>query len=289
MTTTASTSRDSRTRLQLGALALASLILCLACLGIMVNRIVAFHRENPRVFYQFNRIDAREFNYADRPVTITDEPETGPADAVLVRFGDQTLRIRRTLPPGIDGLPGLQEHADWLRVMRFADASGISDEEFHKRLGTSELPDRLAIITRSSRPGANPESWGKVWKRDWSFDLYELKADGTIEHERLRYPTATRMKEPKPGELHENTWQFQQLPQRRPRRRRLDASRLDVRRPDQRGRDLLRRRPAQAPRAVKPVSRADRPCAAREPCSRAATACAAPHRSCAPSAPDARP
>lgn len=209
MTTTASTSRESRTRLQLGALALATLVLCLACLGIMVNRIVAFHRENPRVFYQFNRIDVREFNYADRSVTITDEPETGPADAVLVRYGDQTLRIRRTLPPGIDGLPGLQEHADWLRVMRFADASGISDEEFHKRLGTSELPDRLAIITRSSRPGANPESWGKVWKRDWSFDLYELKADGTIEHERLRYPTATRMKEPKPGELHENTWQYQ--------------------------------------------------------------------------------
>lgn len=204
-----STSSDRRTRLILGALALASLVACLACLGIMVTRIVAFHRESPRVFYMFNRIDVREFVYADRPVTLTDQPESGPADAVLVRFGDEILRIRRTLPPGIDGLPGLQEHNDWLRVMRFADASGMSDEEFQQRLGSGDLQDRLAIVTRSSRPGANPESWGKVWKRDWSFDFYELKADGTIEHQRLRYPTATRMKEPKPGELHENTWQFQ--------------------------------------------------------------------------------
>ena len=175
----------------------------------MVNRIVAFHRDHPRVFYMFNRIDTREFKYAGRPVTIADEPEKGPADAVIVHYGDQTLRIRRTLPPGIDGLPGLQEHNDWLRVMRFADASGMSDEQFQQRLGTPELPDRLTFVTRSSRPGANPESWGKVWKRDWSFDFYELKPDGTIEHERLRYPSATGMKEAKPGELHENTWQFQ--------------------------------------------------------------------------------
>lgn len=209
MTIQASTSHHRRTRLLLGTVALASLILCLACLGIMVKRIVAFHEQSPRVFFKFNRVEAREFNYAGRPVAITDEPETGPADAVIVRYGDQTLRIRRTLPPGIDGLPGLQEHNDWLRVMRFADASGMSDEDFHQRLGSPELPDRLAFVTRSSRPGANPESWGKVWKRDWSFDFYELKPDGTIEHERLRYPTATRMREPKPGELHENTWQFQ--------------------------------------------------------------------------------
>lgn len=209
MTTQASTSHQRRTRLLLGTVALASLILCVACLGIMVKRIVAFHEQSPRVFYKFNRLEVREFKYAGRPVTITDEPETGPADAVIVRYGDQTLRIRRTLPPGIDGLPGLQEHNDWLRVMRFADASGMSDQDFHQRLGSPELPDRLAFVTRSSRPGANPESWGKVWKRDWSFDFYELKPDGTIEHERLRYPTATRMKEPKPGELHENTWQFQ--------------------------------------------------------------------------------
>lgn len=209
MPTSPSTARNLRPRLLLGALALAGILVCMACLGIMVKRIVAFHEQNPRVFYQFKQIDLREFNYAGRPITITDEPEKGSAEAVIVHYGDQTLRIRRTLPPGVDGLPGLQEHVDWLRVMRFADASGMSQEEFQRRLGSAELPDRLVFITRSSRPGANPESWGKVWKRDWSFDFYELKPDGTIEHDRLRYPTAMRMKEPKPGELHENTWQFQ--------------------------------------------------------------------------------
>jgi hypothetical protein len=198
-----------RGRLALVVVSLAAFALCGGSIALMMQRIIAFHEASPRHFFRFQQLSERQFTYAGRPVTVADDPPTGQAEAVVVTYGDETLRLRRTIPTGRDGMPGLIEHMDWLRIMRFADASGMTDEQFVQRLGTPELPDRLVVVTRSTRPGANPESWGKVWKRDWVFDFYEFKTEGGFEYQRLRYPTATRMKEPKPGELHENTWQFQ--------------------------------------------------------------------------------
>lgn len=212
----------------LGIVSAVSFILCIACVGFLMQRIIAFHDASPRHFFRFQPVNDRTFIYANRPVTFQDEHETGQADTVIVTYGDQTLRIRRTIAAARDGLPGLLDHADWLRVMRFADASGMTDNEFVKRLGTPELPDRLLIMTRSSRPGAEPETWGLVWKRDWIFDFYELQPDGSFTHGRLKHPTAYRMKEPKPGELRENTWQYQAAMNLMPRSGPTKNFRLDA-------------------------------------------------------------
>jgi hypothetical protein len=196
----------TRARLLLVSLAcLAGLIIAAWGLGV---RIRAFHAERPRNIFAFQPVDLREFRYAGRPVTLVDDLTNPQTPYLVVSFGEETLRLRVTVPGNYD-LPGLLAHTDWLRIVRFAPLTGLDAAEFEARIESGEITDRLAIVTRTPRAGANPESWGAVWKRDWEFDFYELLPDGTIAHERLGWPTYRAGQQPKPGELRENTWQYQ--------------------------------------------------------------------------------
>jgi hypothetical protein len=195
-------------------IAIASLVVAIACGLEMARRVRAFHRENPREVYAFRRVNDREFTYAGRPVSFTDDRSNPLAPQLLLAFGDQTRRLNVEVPntdaPARDKLPGLEPHVDWLRVLRMTRADGIKPEVFAQRLAKGELPDRLIIVTRIPRPGSDPATWGSVWKKDWQFDFFELLPDGTIaQYERLKYPTTRGVRRPKAGELHENTWQFQ--------------------------------------------------------------------------------
>ncbi len=205
-------------------IAAASLAAMLACIYLMSQRIATFHRNNPRDIYAFRQIEATEFKYAGRDVSFQMEEvdaahaeknrTLGNAGALMLKYGDESERIRIEIPnttaPGRDKLPGLKRHEDWLKVLRMANTNGESPESFLKKLDAGTIPDRLVIITRIPFPGSDPATWGNVWKKDWQFDFRELMPDGTIKkYERLNYPTTRGVQEPKPGELHENTWQFQ--------------------------------------------------------------------------------
>jgi len=214
------TNRPAQPGRRLAAILAAVGILGLAVSGtLMARRVGAFHAASPRVVYAFQPVDERAFTYAGRPVTIEDEPAPPPsADGVasgspspylIVRYGDETLRLRVLIPRRHE-LPGLKTHEDWMRLLRFAPITGMDMAEFERRLGAGELADRLVIATRAGPAGVDPATWGSVWKRDWVFDFYEFRPDGGFErHERLKYPTTRGVRAPKPGELHENTWQFQ--------------------------------------------------------------------------------
>ncbi len=81
------------------------------------------------------------------------------------------------------------------------------------------------LVTRVQRPGADPETFGKVFRSDWRFDFYELDpAGGIIRHPRLAFPESARslarrqdkarregrpIPERNPDELQPGTWQFQ--------------------------------------------------------------------------------
>lgn len=194
--------------------AVASFVVMLFAGWRMAHRIERFHEEHPRDIYVFRELNAREFQYAGRPVRFTHDLSNPSDQHVILTYGDAKESIRVAIPntdnPARDQLPGLKPFGDWMKVLRMAKATGSTPEQFLERLDRGEVPDRLVIAIRIPNPGTDPATWGNVWKKEWQFDFYELLPDGTISRgERLKYPTTRGIKEPRPGELHENTWQFQ--------------------------------------------------------------------------------
>jgi hypothetical protein len=186
--------------------ATASLAVLAVSVTLMVRRVERFHREHPRQVFAFQPLDEREFKFAGKPVTITDDKSDAEHPKVLVTYGEDKLEIPVSVPPKYE-LPGLKSHEDWMRVVRFGAASGLTPEQFQASL--LEGKDRLAIVTRTPAPGVDPRTWGVAWRTNWVFDFYELMPEGGFFHERLRYPTKSGASKPVEGELHENTWEFQ--------------------------------------------------------------------------------
>ncbi len=165
------------------------------------------HNDNvakDRKYWVFRAVGETEFTYAGRRVTLAEIGDgRGPDDAVLVTFGEEQLRLRVQIPPQ-QPIPGLLKHADWLTVLRFFDATGLKDQEIEQAFGDEGRTDRLVVVTRNLPPGINPETFGKVLKTDWTFDLYELLPDGTFHKEHFQYPS----REKRPQELQVGTWQY---------------------------------------------------------------------------------
>lgn len=196
-------------------LAALSGVLLAASSATMALRVAAFHRENKRMVYAFQAVTVRQFEYAGHAVTITDDDDPSGERFVLVRYGGDSLRLRVTVP-GDRRLPGLLGHEDWLRVLRFASATGKTLDELRAGMQRGDTPDRLVIVTRTPEPGAEPSSWGEVNQRAWKFDFYEFRPEGGFDHERKAFPVKRRVDlrtgvaPPAPeDELKENTWEYQ--------------------------------------------------------------------------------
>lgn len=228
----------ARTRKRLLLIAGVFFLGLCACVSVMISAIHRFNTDNPRRLYAIKRVYEREFTFAGRPVRFEDvfpagtpsthkdgrksfnSPET-PADAVDLIYGDEAgvvaparARINVQVPASVT-LPDMLAHNDYLRVIRMVEATGTDTREVLAKMERGEAtsnPDRLLVVARI--PPALPtaeelRTWGNVWKKRWSFDIWELMPDGTIRQERrLRYPTGGPFKQAKEGELQDNTWQF---------------------------------------------------------------------------------
>ena len=175
----------------------------------MATRVGSFNKTSTRAVYAFdNRLDT-SFTFAERPVTLTTDRSDPNNIMLIVKYGEDQLRLRATIP-GNEHLPGLTQHEDWMRLTRFGIMSGRTMEKFKADLGVAaDLPERLAIITKTPRPGSDPQSWGQVWIKDWSFEFHEFLPQGGFKTERFHYPTHRRGEKPKAGDLIDNSWQFQ--------------------------------------------------------------------------------
>lgn len=189
-------------------LAILSVVVLLISGWFMAQRIAEFHTQHRRNIFLFKELDERSFTYANRKVTIVDETDKAGIDHVNVTYGDETLRLRVTIP-GIKELPGLRPHMDWLRVVRFLPMQGENAVDAVKASFQGENADRLVIVTRTPPPGVDAKTWGSVWRKDWVFDFYEFNPAGGFIRERLNFPTTRRSQAEKSGELAENTWQMQ--------------------------------------------------------------------------------
>jgi hypothetical protein len=172
----------------------------------MAHRVAAFNALADRKLWTFRPVNERAFRFAGRDVSLTDGTAPDGADLVVVRYGEQELKLAATVKPGDARLPDLTRHADWLRVLRFAEFGNRTTQEFKDHL--QEGNDRLVIATRRPLTGADPRT-GETWRRDWTFDFHELLPDGTIRSESLRMPRTKGDKAPKPGELKAGTWEME--------------------------------------------------------------------------------
>lgn len=195
------------TRRILFAVGAASAAVMVLSGGLMAWRIGSFHKNNQRAVFAFQELALRSFEYAGRPVDLTDEDEAG-IWYLRLTYGDATERLPVAVP-GDRRLPGLMPHAGWLRVLRFAEADGKKLDELQAQMRAGEVRDRLVAVTRSPRPGQDPLTYGNADPRGWVFDFYEFKPEGGFEHERLRFPTTKTHQAARDGELRENTWQYQ--------------------------------------------------------------------------------
>lgn len=195
----------------------------------MARRVAAFHKENRREVYAFKAVNTRSFEYSGRPVTLRDLGDGSGNTFVVTRYGDDEIKLRATIPGDLR-LPDLLPHQDWLRVLRFAAATGYTLDQLRARMDSGEVRDRLVIVTRTPEAGSDPSSWGETNRRAWKFDFYEFKPEGGFAHERKSFPNPSRprvktnwanlfssdepvftvLKPPRAAdELEENTWQFQ--------------------------------------------------------------------------------
>lgn len=206
-----SAAASRRIALVIGLVGLVGLIAGVLAMG---RRIDEFQHSRAQKTWVFQVLNERAFKFGGHDVTLTDTSDRAAGmlrEFVVVRFGDAELRLPVAVPSKFK-LPGLASHEDWLRVLRFAESTGLAEADAAARIARGEIRDRLVIVTRSVRGGTDPGTWGEVRRKDWQFDFHELIAEPgkspRFENERLGYPTARWGDDEKPGELHEGTWQF---------------------------------------------------------------------------------
>ncbi len=207
------------------AIATVALVLVVVSCVLMARRIVAYNAEQGRITYLQLEVTTPEFNFAGRQVALTDIPPSGPGDlgSVNIIYGEELITLPISIPLNeyADQFPGLERHSDWLRLVRFAQLTGRDTKQLLAAMEAGEEPDRLVLVTRATRPGVNPDTWGRVWRTDWTFDFYEFLPEGGFGHERFAYPSARsasqqqqRRDEAAEGhgglpQLDTRSWQFQ--------------------------------------------------------------------------------
>ncbi|MEZ6241854.1 MAG: hypothetical protein R3B57_02325 [Phycisphaerales bacterium] len=153
---------------------------------------------------------------------------------MIVTYDGEPLRIPVQIPQPLP-LPGLARHADWLRIVSFAEGTGMGFPEFERRFDAGEITPRLVVVTRNpfADQGDEPKfgletdkswGWGEVRRDKWTFTFYELLPEGGFASHTLKFPEsgahfyrrqidAERKGLPPPvrdpDELKEGTWEFQ--------------------------------------------------------------------------------
>lgn len=173
--------------------------------ALVAQRLAKHQRESGRVIYAFSPIAEPVFQYADRKVSLEEVTpnEESPLGSIRLTYGDVVvdLPVPFEQRAHTQDLPGLVEYEDWLRVLRFAPLTGRSEQELVEGIGRGEITDRLCVVVRIPRQGVDSRTWGRVWKRDWMFDIHELLADGSIHTQRFAYPQGRPYDENPPEEV----------------------------------------------------------------------------------------
>lgn len=218
------------------AVAAVSLVVLVASTVLLARRVRAYNENAIQSLFAFIEVNNPSFEFYGRPVRLTDAEDEQGRPLLRVTYGEDELLVpvaiqtRQRLPTFF------ARHADWMRMVFFADRAGMTMDEFEERLRRDEIPARLVVVTRTPF-GVDPAKEGvfgleqernastaDVHRDRWLFDFYELDPEGGfIVHQPLRFPESgasllrrqnnAKLKgEPipqrEPGELQERTWQY---------------------------------------------------------------------------------
>jgi hypothetical protein len=210
------------------ALCLVALVASIVLLGQAIAR---YQQTQGRRQFYYEFIDSTSFALGGLPVEITQEIDDAGRGEVIVRYAQDELRLDVQIP-NPNTLPLILRQANWFRVLRWADGTGMNIDEFDDARRSGERPEHYVIVTRSLAPGAPPGSWGDVWRNEWVFNFYTFlppPADappgvgGGFAHERWEYPESPRAYDRRvqaailrgdpapprnPRELQEDSWQY---------------------------------------------------------------------------------
>ena len=173
-----------------------------------MSTLFAEHNRQNRKVYYFKEVNLREFQFGGRAVRIEDDDPGGANWHVNVRYAEEVLRLRAVVP-GNPKLPNLTPYHDWLRLLMFAESTGLTTDELEAKVKSNEIPARLVVVTRTPMPGAEAGGWGDVWRANWTYDFYEFQRDGGFGREQYRFSTGKPHRAAKTGQLPPDSWQLQ--------------------------------------------------------------------------------
>ncbi|MBY0112176.1 MAG: hypothetical protein K2Y21_05100 [Phycisphaerales bacterium] len=174
-----------------------------------MSTLVAEHNRQHRKVYYFKEVNVRGgFNFDGRPVRIEDDDPGGPNWHVNLYYGDEVLRLRVAVP-GNPKLPNLTPYNDWMRLLMFAESTGLTTLELEAKVKSNEIPARLVVVTRTPMPGSEAGKWGDVWRANWTYDFYEFQRGGGFGREQYRFSTGKPDRAAKSGQLPPDSWQLQ--------------------------------------------------------------------------------
>ena len=156
--------------------AAAALALALVEMTSRIDGAVADDENSPR--WATRRIADQSFAYRGAPVTLTPAHNADAAPIVSVRWGDAEAALPVT---GREDprLPQLLRHDDWLRVFEVRAVTDRPDPA-----ASETAPDdhrKLVAVARAPAPGYDPETWGRVRQKDWTYTFLEFLPRGAIE------------------------------------------------------------------------------------------------------------
>ncbi len=178
----------------------------------LVSLMRAIEAHNERAdfpFYSFEVLDGRELTWSGRDITLTDFTDDEGRAFIKLEYGDLVIDIP-VREPTAKNLPTLGLYNEWAKVLAMAEVERNDEGELDAIEGTG----RMLIVTRRTPEGYDSETWGRVRRKDWTFDYYTLETDGTVTTETWRWPPSRhesdeqRASNPIPP-LGERTWQYQ--------------------------------------------------------------------------------
>jgi len=147
----------------------------------MAQRVEQFYQDDPIERWHFEMSDIRVSEFAGREVAFTDAQLPDGRAGLEIRYGQSVLGLPVYTPPAKD-LKDLGVYDEWFQPLYFAP---IQDGEVAVdwRSGAGV---RMVVVNRRTA-GYNEATWGLVRVKDWTFDVLELKPDGTIDRRELQF------------------------------------------------------------------------------------------------------
>ncbi|MEM1424778.1 MAG: hypothetical protein AAGH64_12350 [Planctomycetota bacterium] len=185
----------SRTQTKLGLLiALAGLLGIGASIPWLVYSLRDRNIQTMRLIAQF---EAPAFEIDDVPFRVERVPPL-PEGAVEPENGDPEAALRVhwrgathdfTLGPNIQPYePGLKKYGLWFGVLLISDGAA-TEEEFERMWSTGGGPEPYFVVAaRYPAEGYDPETWGKVRRKEWVYEFAKLNFEGDTPIETARKP-----------------------------------------------------------------------------------------------------